>query len=261
MKMRNRLMILFHSVLVATLLAGASALSVSAQEERRGQQDLPASEEIRRSFQLTPGTLVSIESISGPVDVEKASGQTAEVYIVRSAQSQRDLDCYRTIVEQTSAGLSIRNEQQCRNVRARQRVKVSLPTNVNLRIESVSGDVHIAAIDGSARLNSISGGVWMEQAGGDININSVSGSVNLNVVRLNTRGLRLNSISGRIMLRLADSINADVRVESISGEFSSEIPGVNVDKVGDSDFRAQVGSGGTPISISSVSGSVTLRRV
>lgn len=255
--MRNRLMVLFHSIAIAILLAGASTLSVSAQEQR----DLPASEEIRRSFQLAPSALVSIESISGPVDIEKSNGNTAEVYIVRSAQTQRELDCYRTIVEQTAAaGLSIRNEQQCRNVRARQRVRVSLPTDVNLRIESVSGDVHIAAIDGSARLNSISGGVWMEQAGGDININSVSGSVNLNVLRLNTRGLRLNSISGRIMLRLSDSINADVRVESISGNFESEIPGVSIDKVGDSDYRAQVGRGGTPISISSVSGSVTLRR-
>ena len=100
----------------------------------------------------------------------------------------------------------------------------------------------------------------MEQAGGDININSISGSVNINVERLNRRGLRLSSISGRVMLRLADSINADVRVESISGHFSSEIPGVTVNKVGDSDFRAQVGSGGTPINISSVSGSVTLMR-
>lgn len=252
--MKNRLMILFHGVMVAALLVGASALSVNAQ-------DMPVSEEIRRSFQLAPGASVSIESISGPVDIEKANGNTAEVYIVRSAQTQRDLDCYRTIVEQTSGGLSISNEQECRNVRARQRVKVSLPTSVNLRIDSVSGDVHIAAIDGSARLNSISGGLWMEQAGGDININSISGSVHLNVVRLNPRGLRLNSISGKIALRLADSINADVRVESISGNFSSEIPGVTINKIGDSDYRAQVGSGGTPINISSVSGSVTLRRV
>jgi DUF4097 and DUF4098 domain-containing protein YvlB len=247
-------MILFHGVLVAMLLVGASAINVSAQ-------DMSASEEIRRSFQLAPGALVSIESISGPVDVEKANGNTAEVYIVRSAQTQRELDCYRTIVEQTGGGLSIRNEQDCRNVRAHQRVRVSLPTNVNLRIESVSGDVHIAAIDGSARLSSISGGVWMEQAGGDININSISGSVNLNVMRLNPRGLRLNSISGKVSLRLADSINANVSVQSISGNFSSEIPGVTIDKVGDSDYRAQVGSGGTPINISSVSGSVTLRRV
>lgn len=257
--MRNRLMISFHSALVAALLLGAFALSASAQERMR--QDLPVSEEIRRSFQLTPGALVSIESISGPVDIDKANGNTAEVYIVRSAPTQRDLDCYRTIVEQTGGGLTIRNDQQCTNVRSRQRVRVSMPANVNLRIESVSGDVHVAAIDGSARLNSISGGVWMEQAGGDINVSSVSGSVNLNVTRLNARGLRLNSISGSVSLRLADAINADVRVASISGHFSSEIPGVTINKVGDSHFRAQVGSGGTPISISSISGTVTLRRV
>jgi hypothetical protein len=260
MKMRNRLMISFHSALAAALLIGASALSVGAHE--RAPQDLSAIEEIRRSFQLAPGTLVSIESIPGPVDIEKAKGNTAEVYIARSAPTQHELvDCYRAIVEQTSGGLSIRTEQHCPDVQFRLRVRVSMPENVNLRIQSVSGNVHVAAIDGSARLNSISGGVWMDQVGGDIDVGSVSGSVNLNVTRLNERGLRLNSISGSVSLRLAESINADVWVESISGHVSSKIPGVTIDKVGDSDFRAQVGSGGTPIKVSSISGSVTLWRV
>jgi DUF4097 and DUF4098 domain-containing protein YvlB len=251
-------MILFHSVLLVVVLAGAASVSVSAQE--RGQRDLPVSEEIRRNFQLAPGSLVSISTISGPVDIETASGNTADVYIVRSAQTQSELDCYRTVVEQTASGLSIRHEQDCRTVRAHQRVRLSLPKDVNLRIETVSGDVRIGAIDGSTRLNSISGGVWIEQAGGDLNISSVSGQVSLNVVRLNTRGVRLSSISGRVMLGVSESLNAEVTVESISGHFESEIPGVRVDKIGDSDYRAQIGTGGAPISISSISGSVTLRR-
>lgn len=254
--MRNRLMILLHTLLLAALSMGAGLTSASAQQER----DLPAREEIRRSFQLAPGATVSISTVSGPVDVETASGNTADVHIVRSAQTQRELDCYRTVVEQTAGGLSIRHEQDCRTIRARQRVRLSLPKDVNLRIESVSGDVHIAAINGSTRLSSISGGVWLEQAGGDLNISSVSGQVNLNIVRLNTRGVRLSSISGQVVLAVADSINADVSVSSISGDFSSEIPGVTVDKVGDSDYRAQIGRGGSPISISSVSGQITLRR-
>jgi Putative adhesin len=253
--MRHRMMILLHGVAVAVVLTAASLVSVSAQE-----RDLPASEEIRRSFQLAPGATVSISTVSGPVDVETASGNTVDVHIVRSAQTQRELDCYRTVVEQTPTGLSIRHEQECRTVRARQRVRLSVPKDVNLRIETVSGDVHIAAIDGSVRLSSISGGVWLEQAGGDLNISSISGQVHLNITKLNQHGVRLSSISGQVLLALADSINASVRVSSISGDFDSEIPGVTVDKVGDSDYRAQIGRGGAPISISSVSGSVTLRR-
>ncbi|HEX8136727.1 MAG TPA: DUF4097 family beta strand repeat-containing protein [Pyrinomonadaceae bacterium] len=254
--MRNRLMMILHALLMATLLMGAGLMSASAQ----GERDLPVKEEINRSFQLAPGATVSVATISGPVDVETSNSNTADVHIVRSAETQRELDCYRTVVEQTAAGLSISHEQDCRTVRARQRVRLRLPRNVNLRIESVSGDVHIAAIDGSTRLSSISGGVWIEQAGGDLNISSVSGQVNLNIVRLNRHGLRLDSISGQVTLAVADSVNADVSVSSISGDFSSEIPGVRVDKVGDSDYRAQIGSGGTRISISSVSGQITLRR-
>jgi DUF4097 and DUF4098 domain-containing protein YvlB len=250
-------MILLGGMLSCVLM---SAYAASAQDMRGGQWDMPVSEEIRRSFQLAPGALVSVSTISGPVDVQTWSGDKAEVYIVRSAETQRDLDCYRTVVEQTSAGLSITHEQDCRNIRARQRVQLKLPKDVNLRIDTVSGDVHIGAIDGSARLDSISGGVWMDQTNGDTNINSVSGQVNLNIAQLNRRGLRLNSISGKVVLRIADNINADLRVDSISGHVSSEIPGVTISKVGDSSYRAQIGSGGAEISISSVSGNITLRR-
>jgi DUF4097 and DUF4098 domain-containing protein YvlB len=261
-KMRNRLTVLLKSAVVGVLLTVAiSAAASSASAQARGQRDLPAKEEIRRSFQLAPGALVSVSTISGPVDIETTgSGSTAEVYIVRSAQTQRELDCYRTVVEQTAGGLSIRHEQDCNTVRSHQRVKLSLPREVNLRIDTVSGDVHIAPVDGSVRLDSISGGVWMELANGDTNISSVSGQVNLNIARLNRRGLRLSSISGRVNLNFSEAIDAEVRVDSISGGFSSEIPGVTVDKIGDSSYRAQIGRGGTEISISSVSGHVTLRR-
>ena len=257
--MKNRTVAIAHSILIGVLISMSYTLSANAQGRARGQQDLPFKEEIRRSFQLGSGARVSVESISGPVDVETNGGNTAEVFVVRSGQTQRDLDCYRTVVEQTAGGISIRHEQECRNVNSHQRVHLSLPRDVNLRIESVSGDVHIGAIEGSTHLNSISGGVWLAQTGGDTRINSISGAVNLNVTRLGS-GLRLSSISGRIVLGLADGLNADVRAESISGHISSEIPGVTVEKVGDSDYRAQVGAGGAPVSINSVSGSITLRR-
>ena len=65
--------------------------------------------------------------------------------------------------------------------------------------------------------------------------------------------------SGRIVLRFAAGVNADVNVSSISGHIASDIPGVTVEKVGDSDYRAQVGRGGPEISISSVSGRVTIQ--
>ena len=259
--MRNRIITIVHSILLGVLMSVSYTSSVNAEVSARGQQDLPFKEEIRRSFQLGAGARVSISTVSGPVDVETTSGNTAEVFIVRSGQTQRDLDCYRTAVEQTAGGLSIRHEQTCRSINSRQRVRLSLPRDVNLRIESVSGDVHIGAIDGSVSLNSISGGVWLAQTGGDTRINSVSGQVSLNITRMGTGGVRLDSISGKIVLGIADGLDAEVRAQSISGHISSEIPGVTVQKVGDSDYRAQIGRGGALVSISSVSGSITLRRV
>lgn len=256
--MRNRLMIAVNSLLIGVLMSVSYTLSVSAQSGARGQQDLPFKEEIRRSFQLAPGAEISVSTVSGPVDVKTVSGNTTEVYIVRSAETQRDLDCYRTVIEQTASGLSIRHKQNCRNIRAQQRVELRVPHDVSLELDTISGDVHIGDIGGQINLHSISGDVWIDQSNGDVRLSSISGEVNLNIARLD-RGIRMDSISGRILLRFAAGVNADVNVSSISGHFASDIPGVTVEKVGDSDYRAQVGRGGPEISISSVSGRITLQ--
>jgi hypothetical protein len=258
MMMRNRLMIAAYSLLIGALMSVSCTSSASAQSSGRGQQDLPFKEEIRRSFQLAQGAEISVSTISGPVDVKTSGGNTTEVYIVRSAETQRDLECYRTVIEQTGSGLSIRHSQDCRNVRAHQRVELSVPRDVNLRLDTISGDVHIGDIGGQIKLSSISGDIWIEQSNGDVKLSSISGQVNLNIARLD-RDIRMDSISGRIVLHFAAGVNADVSVSSISGHFASDIPGVTVEKVGDSDYRAQVGRGGPEISISSVSGRVTLQ--
>jgi hypothetical protein len=269
-------------ILCAAVAAAGTPWGAEAAGSWRGGDDLPAREEINQTYELAPGARVEVSSISGPVVVETSDTRTAEVHIVRSAETEAELACYRTIVEHSASSLVIRNEQDrtrgCRNIRAHQRVLLRLPRAVSLRansisgnvtvggveggvrLSSISGNVRIAEVDGTLELNSISGGVEVAQSAGYSNISSVSGSVNLAVARLGERGIDINSISGRVELHLAGDLNADVSVDSISGSVHSDVPNVTVSKVGSSSFRARVGAGGAPISISSVSGSVRLSR-
>src|SRR2546423_9437037 len=70
-----------------------------------GQGD--AREEIRKSFELPPGARVEVQGINGKVDIQTSDTKTAEVYVLRTANSSDDLGRREVIVEQTSDWLLI----------------------------------------------------------------------------------------------------------------------------------------------------------
>ena len=134
-------------------------------------------------------------------------------------------------------------------------------TSGDVRVTSVSGSVNIGEVNGGVRASSISGSLEVGQAVGHFEVSSVSGSVTAAIARLAERGLSIKSISGPVELRFSGDINADLEASSISGGVYVDVPNVTLQgKLNSSNVSARIGSGGAPITISSVSGSVRLTR-
>ncbi len=257
--MRFRLIVAFIGACLALIMA-PQTLSLGAQGRINAESDLPEREEIHRVYQLDPGARVLVSTINGPVDIETTLGSTADVHIVRSAQTREELDCYRTVVEHTPASLTVRHEQRCLSIRDHQRVRLIIPRSVDLTLKTISGRVDVGEVDGTVRLRQISGAVTLAQATGYSDLTEISGPVTVKIARLGERGLRVRATSGQLDLRLAGDLNADLDVNGLSGRISVDMPNVTVDRVGSSDYRARIGSGGAPILISGVSGNIKIRR-
>ena len=118
--MRNILTTLFRATLLAIVSFGTLS-SLSAQEKPGASRDLAVRNEINRQYQLAPNTTVEISRIAGPVDIETISGQSAEVNIVNSAETQADLNCLDVPIEQTREKLVIRSKNLCTIARVNQR--------------------------------------------------------------------------------------------------------------------------------------------
>jgi DUF4097 and DUF4098 domain-containing protein YvlB len=130
-----------------------------------------------------------------------------------------------------------------------------------LQVSSVSGNLEVGNVGEEARVNSISGKVRLGTVNGYINVSSVSGSLNAVLVSLSPQGIRINSVSGSVEIAFNSDVNADFRSESVSGEVYLDVPNVIRDtEEKSSNVRARIGAGGTPITISSVSGNIRLRR-
>jgi hypothetical protein len=222
--------------------------------------DLPEREEIRREVPLSPGASVEVQTVSGPVTVETSDSSSAEIFIVRSAQTRAELDCYTTLVEASPSSIIIRHQQHsrsgCSSIRARQRIWLKLPRQVDLKLSTISGDVKVGPISGELRLQSISGRVDLMQPGGYSQISSISGALKVMLGSVDERGIHISSISGSVELVIPEGLDADLKLDDINGFVKSELPGVTINKVGTSNYRARIGSGGHTISVFSLTGNV-----
>ena len=81
----------------------------------------------------------------------------------------------------------------------------------------------------------------------------------MKISRLGQRGIRVSGIAGRADFRLAEDLNADLSVSGLLGDIDNGA-NVTLTKVGVSNYRGRIGSGGAPISVSGISGSVAFRR-
>jgi hypothetical protein len=223
-------------------------------------------DEVRQTYQLTPGATVRVSGINGPVDVETTGGSTAEVHIVRSARNRADLEHRKVIIEHTGASLVVRgeNDQERRyargeNPQVRQRVTLRLPRQIDFTASGVNGKTTVGEVDGPVKLSGINGRVEVAQAVGYSELSGINGAVVVTIAQLGERGIRVSGINGAVELRFSDSLNADLKVTGINGSVNADMPNVVVQgTLSRNNFNARIGSGGAPINVSGVNGRVSL---
>ena len=263
--------------IVSSLVGGAVALlilgghakqqkaeAVNANAGSPGNEATKAvtGQESHQTYQLAAGAHVDISYISGPVSVEATDGSSAEVHIYRTAKNSDDLAYRKVIVEQTSAGLTIRQKiggSEPSRVDLLNRVVLKLPRQVRVSGKNISGDFNINGIDGAVDLNSISGTVKATHLNGALTVSGVSGHVRLAVTRIDDTGLRVSNVSGSVYLQLAGDLNAELSINNTTGGVSNKIEGLVLDGFGSSSRSARLGSGGPQIVVSSVTGAVVLQ--
>lgn len=153
-----------------------------------------------------------------------------------------------------------------------------VPENLELlNAGSVSGRIAVEGLGTSTRqeLSSTSGSITTDGSG-ELDISSVSGSLTFaasgsNILASTTSGridgilkkapnpgiIDMSSVSGSIRLEVPSDLNADINMHSVSGSVSTEFP-VSVTSTRKNSIKGTVGSGGTSIEISTVSGSIKI---
>lgn len=264
----KRIFIVIVLVILAAI-AGVVARSSSSAELRGLVSHKNASdvrEEIRKTYELSPGARVELAGLNGPVKIETSDTKTAEVYIERTASSQEALDRRKVTIDADANSLRIRGEKEGGIVSrifggsAGERVTLKLPRQISLVAKGINGAFISSDIDGAVEASGINGRVQIANATGKATFKGVNGSIVVGLKKIDVEGVTLSGINGNIELQLASDVNADFDARGMNGRVISDLPDVSVDKTKKGSYWARIGTGGVGITAKGINGNIRLTR-
>ena len=220
-------------------------------------------EEIRQSYELSPGARVELTGLNGAVKIETSDSKTAEVYVERTASTQESLNRRKVTIEADANSLRIRGEKADSGFFSRflgssaaEKVTLKLPRQISLSAKGLNGSFVTGDIEGSVEASGINGRVQVGSAVGRATFKGINGSMVVGLKKIDADGVTLNGINGNIELQLASDVNADFDARGMNGRVSSDLPNVEIDKTKRGHYWARIGSGGTGITAKGINGNI-----
>ena len=220
-------------------------------------------QEIRQSYELSPGARVELTGLNGAVKIETSDSKTAEVYVERTASTQESLDRRKVTIEADANSLRIRGEQGNGGFFSRffgssalEKVTLKLPRQISLYAKGVNGSFVTGDIEGAVEASGINGRVQVGSALGRATFKGINGSMVVGLKKLDADGVSLKGINGNIELQLASDLNADFDARGMNGRVTSDLPNVEIDKTKRGHYWARIGSGGTGITAKGINGNI-----
>jgi DUF4097 and DUF4098 domain-containing protein YvlB len=154
------------------------------------------------------------------------------------------------------AGPSGRSDEE---VRAHVELRVRVPALVSrLEATTLNGAIDAESPSGELNLRTVNGAIDAT-AKGPISAEAVNGAVKARA--LPGYAVQLASKNGRVELSLSAATNADVQASTLNGHVTSELGDVPAATMRPMhDVKLRIGAGGTPISLRTLNGDVSVLR-
>ncbi len=226
-----------------------------------------ARDEIRKSYELTPGARVELTDINGAIKIETSDTKTADVYIERTGSSPEALNRRKLIVESDANGLRIHGQKGdvgffswLFGSNPTEQVTLKLPRQISLLAKGVNGSLTAGEVDGSVEVHGINGRIQIAGTAGTADFKGVNGNILVGLKRLSSDGVSISGVNGNIELQLSEGLNADLDAHGLNGRVTSDLPDVMIDKSKHGSYSAHIGNGGSAITAHGINGNIRLTR-
>lgn len=264
--------------LIATLAAVAALAPMAGAQER----------ETDNSFKWTggieAGRSVFVRNLNGAVRVESASGSEVEVRAEKRWRRGDPKDVKITATRTPRGDILVcaiwqGNDTRCdedgysshsnnrwsdtdRNNDVSVEFTIRLPKGVKLDASTVNGGLIIEGATAQVKARTVNGSIEAASTSGPVSAKTVNGGIRVRTGTIGDGPAEYETINGGITLDLPEGLNANIEMRTVNGSVTSEDFPITVQ--GRFDRRrisGKIGKGGPELSVSTVNGSIRLRRI
>ncbi len=255
--------------LASTLCLPVLLVSVSACDIVTADLRSQETAEWRRSYELQPGGRVEVVNVNGGIDVQRSSGRTVEVVVVKrvragSPEAAREaLDRIEIAEEASPDTLKLETKLpraaglfQSGGGEVRYTLKV--PASTSVRFRTVNGGIDLEDVDGTVWARTTNGGIKARAVGGPIDASTTNGGLDIEVTRIADPGVTLSCTNGGITLRLPRDARATISASVTNGGIDAQ--GLSLDTAETSRRRleARLNGGGPAVRLSGTNGGIRI---
>ena len=263
-----------------TLRLISAIAAVAAIAPIASAQDRERDDSFKWTGGIESGRTVFVRNFNGAVRVESASGAEVEVRAEKRWRRGDPKDV-RITAERTSRGdILVCAIWEGRNTRCDEdgyrsrgndswwdrndvsvEFTVRLPKGVKMDASTVNGGLTIEGATAQVKARTVNGGIEALSTSGPVSARTVNGGIRVRAGTIGDGPVEYETVNGSITLELPQGLDADVEMRTVNGSITSEDFPITVQ--GRFDRRrisGKIGKGGPELSVSTVNGSIRLRR-
>lgn len=210
-----------------------------------------------KTIPLVPGSNFSIKNISGNIAIEAWDQPKAEVTVIKRGSDNAG----RVYFKNSANSLSLRTVVTSGNNQKDFRYQVKLPKNMGrIDLESANGTVKLTNVNGQIFVETANGSIELNDVVGVSKIQSANGKITGTLGQESSGPMEFSVANGKIDLTLKSGFNADLEASTVHGNIDiAEEIGIQTQRaVVGAHANGKIGSGGQPLKITSVNGSIKL---
>lgn len=226
------------------------------------------------------GRWIRIRDLNGPITVSATSGAQVQVtatkhwdqgnpdevhfQVQKTGEGGQDILICALWGDRSSCdenGYQNHDSRGSRNNDTRVEFRILVPRGVRVSVATVNGDVRVDGASSTVDASSVNGTVDAASSGGPVRATSVNGDVRAHMGRFAlTDDLSFETVNGSVLAEFSSDLDADVDLSTVNGRYYSDFPLTVEGRLDPHHVRARLGKGGPRVRLTTVNGSVELRR-
>ncbi|HXD23458.1 MAG TPA: DUF4097 family beta strand repeat-containing protein [Gemmatimonadaceae bacterium] len=138
---------------------------------------------------------------------------------------------------------------------------VRLPAGVKVDASTVNGSVRVDGATSDVVAHTVNGSVEAYSSGGAVSARTTNGDVEVRAAKLDIDHSEFSTVNGTITVALPASVDADVDMRTVNGSLTSDFPLTVQGSFNPRRLHATLGKGGPNLRLSTVNGSIRLRKL